>query len=635
MVMVKTRPMHLVGYVRGGSRPVPGPTAVPIRPRTGRPNSTMTSRGWTRVARPLTRTHVAMPSYDRSSSVSSGEDDWRVHIGRDDEETGRKTSRERHDGVESVADETNTGSGLGDGAGDGAGDGMGNDGGGAAMAAGTKHKAVKTTIGDILRGNHPRAWRPNGTTNAANNTILGLKPTNVTAAHKAVEEARAHSHAPRIEIPSNIEDEYLLSFVKPSPMNPSMQHAAQTNTLNAMSPSNTLSPSGHERSTSIKPVLDWLYISQGHLTPMQLADLSSSMALSRIHVIDVGSMNTLKEAIADGVLWMGANRLPSAPVRVAAYLNRLKHRFKQRFNADAGKDNAEGRERKKSIVIMTYSSSASYLTLHALALFFFVYCYMDHSNSRSLAASAVEKQIPPVSILESGMEELAACGKGWLERVQIEWPYGAHSAVDICGEICGGWHVTRHLYYHAARKTWRIQLWGLPPGSYTFKYVVDGEWCVDLKGKMIRDEYGNDNNMATVLACGGLEGSTLPSKSLSSLSSLSSSPPPSLSSRGVVDEMDGMAAGVIPRGRDGLGKDGVEDEGVTSASVAANEYEDEYGYEGVTTAMEGRKMVVVVPEVGAAGPNESVSAGGDAEARTRLARLGSLLLSYYKKIGYV
>ena len=398
------------------------------------PQTVQATRRARRVSLPTRSTtfvaHVATPSY--SSSVSDGEDDWRVgvatsaaapKVGVGDGTTGASTTRESSDATGATPD----------------------------MAAdGPPRQRARVTIGNILRGEHVRAWMPSSTSSTATSSLVnqqasGVKPTNVTAAFKLVKEARSCAKSGRIEVPTNIEDEYLLN------MKPVMSAEGSTNSKN--------SATSQERSSSIKPVLDWLYVSQGQLTPMQLADLSSNMALSRIHVIDVGSMNTFKEAIADGVLWMGANRLPSAPVRVAAYLNRLKHRFRQRFND------------RKSIVIMTYSSSASYLTLHALALFFHMYCYMDHTDSRTLAAAAVEKQIPPVSILESGIEELAACGKGWLERVQIEWPYGAHSAVDICGEICGGWHVTRHLYYHAARKTWRIQLWGLPPGSYSFKYV--------------------------------------------------------------------------------------------------------------------------------------------------------------------
>ena len=442
-------------------------------------------------------------------------------------------------------------------------------------------RTTRVTIGDILRGEHGGSWTPGTVPSPPASSFAdqhgSLKPANVTAAFKLVQEARTCAKADRIDIPSNIEDEYMLNM--------KLIRRGDASNGSKSSTSNT-----QERSSSIKPVLDWLYVSQGHLTPMQLADLSSKMALSRVHVIDVGSMNTLKEAIADGVLWMGANRLPSAPVRVAAYLNRLKHRFKQRFN--------DG----KSIVIMTYSSSASYLTLHALALFFYMYCYMNHTDSRTLAAAAVEKQIPPVSILESGIEELAVCGKGWLERVQIEWPYGAQSAVDICGEICGGWHVTRHLYYHPARKTWRIQLWGLPPGSYSFKYVVDGQWCVDLKKPMISDEYGNDNNMATVLACGGLE----------------------RKDQIIVDEMDGMAASFVMGGA----SDGNSN---AMATVELMEYDPD----GSASPMEGRKMVVVVPDAGPERTRDGSAQGGisgDAQARLRLARLGSLLLSYYKKI---
>ncbi len=396
-----------------GAKP---PQTVQATLRPGRVLPLVSTRSTTIVA------HVATPSY--SASISDGDDDWRVDV-------SASISRSEVGLVDGTTIAPTSD----------------------ASDKKPRQDRARVTIGDILRGEHGRAWMPSSTSSSATSSLVnqhasGVKPTKVTAAFKLVKEARSCAKAGRVEIPGNIEDEYLLN------MKPVMGADAAKNSKN--------SASSQERSSSIKPVLDWLYVSQGHLTPMQLADLSSSMALSRIHVIDVGSMNTFNEAIADGVLWMGANRLPSAPVRVAAYLNRLKHRFRQRFN--------DG----KSIVIMTYSSSASYLTLHALALFLYMYCYMDHTDSRTLAAAAVEKQIPPVSILESGIEELAACGKGWLERVQIEWPYGANSAVDICGEICGGWHVTRHLYYHAARKTWRIQLWGLPPGSYSFKYVHSG-----------------------------------------------------------------------------------------------------------------------------------------------------------------
>jgi len=314
----------------------------------------------------------------------------------------------------------------------------------------------------------------------------------------------------------------------------------------------------------IKPVLNWLYVSPAEIPPQELANLASTYAYDQIHVIDVGSMSISEDSITDGVCWMGASRLPSGPVCVSAFLNRLKHRFKQRYN--------DG----KSIVILTYSPSTSYLTLHALALFFYMHCWLDEGTSRVLAAGAVGKQIPPVSIIDSGVEELAACGKGWLQRVIVEWPYHARSSVDIAGEICGGWHITRRLRYDVSNRKWRIQIWGLPPGAYTFKFVVDGHWCVDLKKPLSVDEWGNDNNTATVIACGGLNSNEQSERIR------------------MVENSDGMAASFM----------------------------------GECDAQDSDTRMLVVVE------QSTQPMGNSAEDRLRLARFGASLLSYYKKISY-
>ena len=105
-----------------------------------------------------------MPSYDRTSSVSSGDDDWRVTMtGRDDD--GEQLSNQPNP----VSTSTWT----------------------------TEASAVKkTTIGNILRGDHPRAWTPGGANARSagatgDETIMGLKATNVTAAFKVVKKEGA------------------------------------------------------------------------------------------------------------------------------------------------------------------------------------------------------------------------------------------------------------------------------------------------------------------------------------------------------------------------------------------------------------------------------------------------------------
>jgi hypothetical protein len=43
----------------------------------------------------------------------------------------------------------------------------------------------------------------------------------------------------------------------------------------------------------------------------------------------------------------------------------------------------------------------------------------------------------------------------------------------------------------------------LHPGTYQYKYIVDGEWREDPKAPSLLDEYGNCNNVVKVLACRG------------------------------------------------------------------------------------------------------------------------------------
>jgi hypothetical protein len=108
---------------------------------------------------------------------------------------------------------------------------------------------------------------------------------------------------------------------------------------------------------------------------------------------------------------------------------------------------------------------------------------------------------PPTSALAAGVEEMAACARGWLQRAKIEWPY-AGGRVEAAGEAVGGWDRSVPLEFNVRHKKWRLQLWGLPPGVYSYKFLVDGKWCTDVMAPSQMDAYGNTNNMCVVLGCG-------------------------------------------------------------------------------------------------------------------------------------
>eukprot|EP00889_Picochlorum_renovo_P002151 jgi/Picre1/29181/NNA_004574.t1 len=195
-------------------------------------------------------------------------------------------------------------------------------------------------------------------------------------------------------------------------------------------------------------VLSWLYIAKGRVVGDQLEELAGRYAYERIHVIDVSAMEST-ETIAAGVCWMGASRPSIWTCMYSSVFESTETSVYQRYN--------DGH----SIVIVTYDASTSYMTLHSLALFFFMYCGLNQRDSRTLAATFVEKQVPPATIIESGVEELALVGLGWIQRVIVEWPYYAASAVNIAGDIVGGWHVTKRLHRDEAHSRWTLQTVGI------------------------------------------------------------------------------------------------------------------------------------------------------------------------------
>ena len=72
---------------------------------------------------------------------------------------------------------------------------------------------------------------------------------------------------------------------------------------------------------------------------------------------------------------------------------------------------------------------------------------------------------------------------------------GAENFVKVAGSW-NNWR-PRNLIYNELDDTWQLTL-NLGPGSYQYKYIVDGEWIHDPSRKCREDDMGNINNVITV-----------------------------------------------------------------------------------------------------------------------------------------
>jgi hypothetical protein len=258
----------------------------------------------------------------------------------------------------------------------------------------------------------------------------------------------------------------------------------------------------------LKPVLPWLYMLRSNGKKLRANEFSwfaSKMNLARIHVVEVSEKQG-HGIDAEHVKWMGATSLPTPAVSLAATLHRLYHRF-------AISDEHGDTGRTGCLVVVSYDEETqSQLVQDAICLFLHLYCNVPDKESRNLSHIAIEKRTsyPSPFIIESGIEELAACGQGWLQRVPVEWPYAGSSAkVEVAGELVGGWHCTMPLVYNTRHRKWILELWGLPPGPYPYKFVVydnNGQypqWLVDPRAPCTIDEWNNVNNIVNVVKCAG------------------------------------------------------------------------------------------------------------------------------------
>lgn len=66
-------------------------------------------------------------------------------------------------------------------------------------------------------------------------------------------------------------------------------------------------------------------------------------------------------------------------------------------------------------------------------------------------------------------------------------------------KVAGSWNnwKPRNLIYNEKDDTWQLSL-ALRPGTYQYKYIVDGEWIHDPSKRLLDDGTGNINNVIKV-----------------------------------------------------------------------------------------------------------------------------------------
>ena len=356
----------------------------------------------------------------------------------------------------------------------------------------------------------------------------------------------------------------------------------------------------------LRLVLPWgLFAAPGHLDKTSAEYLASTLALSRLQIIDLPRIMLHSACsgmdgpwkLADEVAWVGSSLLPSPAISAAATLHRLSHRC---GGAASVMPHYGG-----TAAVLTYRPQDNSIAAEVLAIYFHLYCGIDARNALSAAGAALQCPAPPPAALEAAVQEMAACGKGWLQRVVLEWCYGGGS-VEVAGEVVGGWDRMAPLAFNVARRKWRLQLWGLPPGAYAFKFIVDGQWCIDMAGASQMDAFGNINNLCLAPpACSkdGLSGGA---------------------AQRVVDDADGMAA--FP----GLQNTDLDEDVIIKGSTAlSSEDVNEFGgvplpntfLSSLSTDTGGEESDDVADH------SEDVSA----EERLRSARFGAAILAYYNK----
>ena len=78
------------------------------------------------------------------------------------------------------------------------------------------------------------------------------------------------------------------------------------------------------------------------------------------------------------------------------------------------------------------------------------------------------------------------------EIVTFTWPYGGTDVLFACSS--DGWKQVKMIQTGESWVTHQV----LSPGTYEYKFIIDGNWFYDVRKPTTNDGFGNHNNVITV-----------------------------------------------------------------------------------------------------------------------------------------
>ncbi|WIA23589.1 hypothetical protein OEZ85_000301 [Tetradesmus obliquus] len=141
------------------------------------------------------------------------------------------------------------------------------------------------------------------------------------------------------------------------------------------------------------------------------------------------------------------------------------------------------------------------LTLQAHAI---LHCIADLHRLAATAVESVSKALGLTlneAVLDEVQRLLVVRAKERFSRLMLNWPYGGGSA-EVSGDLVGGW--TQRVAMRrclspdgclgASKGHFYLELKGLHPGRYHYKFIIDNNWDVDPAAPKTLDSEGNWNN---------------------------------------------------------------------------------------------------------------------------------------------